>query len=110
VELEFHYLFTNNAIFGAFEHAGLMADFWLKGGSAYYDPPAMLARARRNALTGLHWIEGPEGYVVSANLATSLRRLVPRNSKRVFFYAVKLVDDKIAKAHLEFPKLRDRLP
>jgi hypothetical protein len=106
VERNYFYLFTKNMIFGLDERAGLMADFWMRPGPY---PPRFIIRARRNAVTGLHWISGPEGFIASAELTTLLSRLFIQNeASGMTLLPIKLVDDKIAKAHLEFPKLRHR--
>jgi hypothetical protein len=106
VERNYFYLFTKNMIFGLDERAGLMADFWKRIGPY---PPRFIIRARRNAVTGLHWVSGPEGFIASAELTTLLRRIFVEDEENgMSFIPIKLVDDKIAKTHLEFPKLRHR--
>jgi hypothetical protein len=109
VEHGYHYLFTKNQIFGTVEHtkehAGLMGDYW--DINSY---PGRHLRARRNAVVGLHWILGPGGFIVSAELMMLLQRLIiPTDPGATIFYPIKLVDDKMAQAYLDFPKLRSRM-
>jgi hypothetical protein len=110
IEVDYFYVFTKNVYHGGVDYFKLTADVWIK---TNYDvmtrggqiPDAIIqglyaVSARQKALNGMHWMAGSgglggsEGFVVSGDLASHLRKLVlKRDEPWMTFLPITLFDD-----------------